>query len=106
MKEFVRAVRIVHGGDTLLAPAVTRRLINAALRTETHPPGAEYERLTEHEREALQLIASGCSNAEIEGAMTVSEATAKTHVAHVLEKLGLRDRVHAVIYAYDHGLVN
>ena len=104
-EEIAAAVRIVAGGDALLAPAVTRAVIEefarrAAARRRAPPPLAE---LTPREREVLALLARGLSNPEICEQLVISEATAKTHVAHILQKLGLRDRVQAVIYAYESG---
>ncbi|HKY65660.1 MAG TPA: response regulator transcription factor [Acidimicrobiales bacterium] len=109
-EDLVHAVRVVAGGDALLAPAVTRRLIEdfarrpgpAAGSGEIQAPGLE--RLTPREREVLALIGHGRNNAEIGAELFVGEATVKTHVGRVLMKLGLRDRVHAVIYAYEAGL--
>ena len=110
-EDLVHAVRVVAGGDALLAPAVTRRLIEdfarrpgpvAAGSGEIQAPGLE--RLTPREREVLGLIGHGRNNAEIGAELFVGEATVKTHVGRVLMKLGLRDRVHAVIYAYEAGL--
>lgn len=101
------AVRTVAGGEALLAPTVTRRLVEQFVRRP--PPGQaippEVEELTEREREVLQLIARGDSNAEIAAALVVSEATVKTHVNRVFSKLGLRDRVQAVVLAYEAGLI-
>ena len=104
-EDLAHAVRIVAAGDTLLANAVTRRLVERFVRRP--PPGArsDVEELTAREREVLELIARGGSNAEIAAALFVSEGTVKTHVTHVLQKLGLRDRVQAVIFAYESGLV-
>jgi DNA-binding NarL/FixJ family response regulator len=104
--ELIRGVRAAAGGDALLAPSVTRRLIAEFTRrvpraVPTSPP---LDDLTGREREVLLLLARGLSNAEIAGALHVSEWTVKTHVAHVLDKLGLRDRVQAVILAYETGL--
>ena len=110
-EDLVHAVRVVAGGDALLAPAVTRRLIEdfarrpgpaAAGSGVVEAPGLE--RLTPREREVLGLIGQGRNNAEIGAELFVGEATVKTHVGRVLMKLGLRDRVHAVIYAYEAGL--
>jgi DNA-binding NarL/FixJ family response regulator len=111
--DLVAAVRVVAQGDALLAPTVTRRLLadfvrarpDGAGRTTGHG-GAEIDVLTGRERETLALLARGRSNAEIAGAMVVSEHTVKTHVGNVLMKLGLRDRIHAVIWAYEHGVVS
>ena len=107
-EEIAAAVRIVAAGEALLAPAVTRTVIEEFARREPpparRPPPALVE-LTPREREVLELLAGGRSNAEICDQLVVSEATAKTHVARVLQKLDLRDRVQAVIYAYESGLV-
>lgn len=110
-EELVAAVRIVANGDALLAPAVTRSVIEEfARRAPSEAPAersvpAEVEELTPREREVLELLARGLSNPEICGRLVVSEATTKTHVARILQKLGLRDRIQAVIYAYESGLV-
>lgn len=107
-EDLVDAVRVVHAGDAVVAPAVTRRLLDRFAR---HLPKAEQERpvdvpsLTERENEVLRLLAKGMSNAEIAAALVVSETTVKTHVSNVLSKLHLRDRVQAVVYAYQSGLV-
>jgi DNA-binding NarL/FixJ family response regulator len=107
-EEIVAAVRIVASGDALLAPAVTRAVIEELARrpasAERLPPVA-VESLTPREREVFDLLAGGLSNQEICERLVISEATAKTHVARVLSKLGVRDRVQAVIYAYESGLV-
>jgi len=107
-EELVAAVRIVASGDALLAPAVTRAVIDEFARrqpvAEPTVPAAVAE-LTAREREVLDLLAGGLSNPEICAQLVISEATAKTHVAHILQKLGLRDRVQAVIYAYESGLL-
>ena len=105
-EEIADAVRIVAGGEALLAPAVTRSVIEefAQQRPVPQPPPA-LAALTGREREVLELLARGRSNPEICARLAISEATAKTHVAHVLQKLGLRDRIQAVIYAYESGLV-
>jgi DNA-binding NarL/FixJ family response regulator len=101
----IDAVRIVARGDALLDPAVTRSVVEAFARLpETSEPSSMAE-LTAREREVLALLARGLSNAEICERLVVSEGTAKTHVARVLGKLGLRDRVQAVILAYECGLV-
>jgi DNA-binding NarL/FixJ family response regulator len=107
-EEIVAAVRIVASGDALLAPAVTRAVIqefaNRPAAAPPEPPAAIGE-LTPREREVLDLLARGLSNPEICDRLVISEATAKTHVARILQKLDLRDRVQAVIYAYESGLV-
>jgi DNA-binding NarL/FixJ family response regulator len=105
-EEMVRAIRLVAGGAALLDPAVTRRVIEefgAAPRRGATP--AALGTLTDREREVLLEVAQGLSNAEIAARLVVSEATVKTHVARLLGKLGLRDRVQAVVYAYEHGVV-
>ncbi len=107
-EEIAAAVRIVAAGEALLAPAVTRTVIEEFARREPPParqPPPALDQLTPREREVLELLAGGKSNAEICDQLVVSEATAKTHVARVLQKLDLRDRVEAVIYAYETGLV-
>jgi DNA-binding NarL/FixJ family response regulator len=101
------AVRIVASGEALLAPAVTRAVIEEFARQPSAAPirAADVADLTPREREVLGLLARGRSNPEICEALVISEATAKTHVAHIFQKLDLRDRVQAVIYAYEIGLV-
>ena len=104
--QLLAAIRIVADGGSLFAPAVTRRLIErfAELGQPAAPPAA-IDELTAREVEVLRLLARGRSNAEIAAELVVSEHTVKTHVAHVLAKLGLRDRIQAVILAYECGLV-
>ncbi len=107
-EEIAAAVRIVASGDALLAPAVTRAVIDEFARRQPAaapalPPALA--ELTPREREVLDLLARGLSNPEICERLVISEATAKTHVARILQKLGLRDRVQAVIYAYESGLL-
>ena len=101
------AVRVVARGEALLAPTLTRRLIEQFVRRPS--PGSrapdELQGLTERELDVLRLVARGASNAEIASALFVSEATVKTHITHILTKLGLRDRVQAVVVAYESGLV-
>ena len=106
-EELIDAVRVVATGAALLAPAVTRTVIEEFARRSPSATGAprEVDELTGREREVLTLLTRGRSNAEIAADLVVSEATVKTHVAHVLMKLGVRDRVQAVIYAYEAGLV-
>ena len=103
--QLVAGLRAVAGGDALLAPTVTRRLIEEFAGSRHAPVPAGVEELTARERETFMLVARGLSNAEIAAEHVVSEATVKTHVAHVLAKLGLRDRVQAVVLAYETGLV-
>ena len=106
----VEAVRAVAAGDAVLSPAVTRQLLDQVGRRlpAAVVPGARRAspQLTEREREVLRMLAAGLSNAEIAGALVVSEATVKSHVSNLLGKLGLRDRVQAVIYAYETRLIS
>ncbi len=105
-EELIEAVRVIAGGDALLAPTVTRRLIEAfASRPEAVVPPAALDELTDRERQVLVLMARGRSNAEIAHELFVAETTVKTHVGRVLHKLGLRDRAQAVVLAYESGLV-
>jgi DNA-binding NarL/FixJ family response regulator len=106
-ERLVEAVHVVHGGEALLSPSITRRLIeDFAARTDPlQPPAALLEALTPREREVLTLVARGSSNREIAERLVVTEATVKSHVGSVLLKLGLRDRVQAVVFAYEHGIV-
>jgi DNA-binding NarL/FixJ family response regulator len=105
-QELVGAVRAVAAGDAVLSAPVTRRLLDQLARRLPAPvPTTDFDGLTEREHEVLRLVAGGLSNAEIAAALTVSEATVKTHVSNLLGKLGLRDRVQAVILAYESGLV-
>jgi DNA-binding NarL/FixJ family response regulator len=105
--DLIAAVRRVAAGDALLAPSVTRRLIEAFARRppETAPSPSRLASLTARERDILLRLARGRSNAEVAAELFVSETTVKTHVGHLLAKLGLRDRVQAVILAYETGLV-
>jgi DNA-binding NarL/FixJ family response regulator len=106
-EQLVAAVRLVRTGDALLAPSITRRLVErfAPHRSEQVSVHADLSGLTPRELEVLRLLARGLSNAELAGELTVSEATVKTHVARILAKLQLRDRVQAVVVAYQTGLV-
>jgi DNA-binding NarL/FixJ family response regulator len=107
-EDLVIAIRqAARGTDALLAPSVIRRLVErfASQRAITHPHRAVLDELTAREREVLVLVARGLSNSEIAGRLTIGETTVKTHVAHILLKLGLRDRVQAVVLAYETGLV-
>jgi DNA-binding NarL/FixJ family response regulator len=106
-EHLVAAVRLVRSGDALLAPSITRRLVERfAQRTpERKPAHRDLATLTPRELEVLKLLAQGLSNVELAGRLHLSEATVKTHVARILGKLGLRDRVQAVVTAYETGLV-
>jgi DNA-binding NarL/FixJ family response regulator len=105
--ELVHAVRVVAGGEALLAPSVTRRLIAdfARLQRQDQPPAPELDVLTKRETEVLRLIARGLSNAEISDALVIADQTTKTYVGRILAKLRLRDRAQAVVVAYESGLV-
>ena len=103
--QIVGGLRAVAAGEALLAPGITKRMIEEFAAVKHAPLPAGYEELTPRERETLLLVARGLSNAEIAAERVVSEATVKTHVAAVLAKLGLRDRVQAVVLAYETGLV-
>lgn len=106
-EQILAAIRSVAVGDTLLAPALTRRLVEqyVARPPRTAPDDGPLRRLTDRERDVLAALASGLSNAEIGARLYVSEGTVKTHISRILAKLGLRDRVQAVIAAYELGLV-
>jgi len=106
-EELLAGVHIVARGDALLDPAITRAVIEEFTRKPRRPDdfGQKLEELTPRELEVLQRLARGLSNAEIAAALVVSDGTVKTHVARVLQKLDLRDRVQAVIFAYESGLV-
>jgi DNA-binding NarL/FixJ family response regulator len=105
-EELVAAVRIVAAGDALLAPAITRKVVEEFVSSPPRPARPDaLDDLTPREREVLDLLARGLSNPEICAQLVISDATAKTHVARILQKLGLRDRVQVVIYAYEHGIV-
>jgi DNA-binding NarL/FixJ family response regulator len=109
-EELIAAVRVVAAGEALLAPSITRRLIADFVRRPGHPtvsgPPPGLEQLTEREREVLVHMAKGLSNAEIAATLFLGETTVKTHVGRVLMKLALRDRVQAVVLAYECGLVH
>jgi DNA-binding NarL/FixJ family response regulator len=106
-EDLVAAVRVVAAGEALLAPSITKRLIGEFARRPrpVHAAPAALEALTAREREVLGLMCHGHSNAEIASELVISEQTVKTHVGNVLAKLGLRDRIHAVILAYEVGLI-
>jgi DNA-binding NarL/FixJ family response regulator len=106
-EQLVDAIRVVAAGEALLAPTVTKRMITEYVRrppVQARQPPRALEDLTPREREMLTYVAKGMSNAEIAAAAFVSEPTVKTHVARILMKLGLRDRVQVVVFAYEHGL--
>lgn len=105
--ELVRAVRVVASGDQLLAPSITRRLIEESTRRRGTVPrhSPQLDSLTAREREVLVLVAGGLSNGEIADELYLAEQTVKTHVSRVLTKLALRDRAQAVVFAYEHGVV-
>jgi DNA-binding NarL/FixJ family response regulator len=105
-EQLIDAIRIVAAGDSLLAPSVTRRIVEEfARRPAPAAVGPDLDRLTDREVEVMRLVARGLTNAEIAEELIVGDATVKTHVSNVLTKLGLRDRVQAVVYAYENGLV-
>ena len=104
-EDLVTGVRVVAQGDALLSPSVTRRVVGEFARRSRPPPrAADIDHLTTRETEVLALVSRGLANAEIASELSVSEATVKTHVSGVLAKLGLRDRVQAVVFAYENGL--
>jgi DNA-binding NarL/FixJ family response regulator len=105
-EQLVSGIRIVAGGASLFAPAVTERLIRRFAGESPREPPPALGELTPRELEVLRLVARGLSNAEVAAELVVSEHTAKTHVAHILGKLDLRDRVQAVVLAYESGLVS
>ena len=104
-EQLIAAVRTVAGGNALLSPAITKHVIRQFARIPRPGPPKELGDLTAREQDILRLIASGLSNAEIGQQLYISETTVKTHVTHILQKLGLRDRVQAVVLAYQTGLI-
>jgi DNA-binding NarL/FixJ family response regulator len=104
-EELAVAVRVIAAGEALLAPSVTRRLIEQFARMQPSRESGDLESLTERELEVLRLVARGLSNAEIAQELVIGETTVKTHVGNVLMKLGLRDRAQAVVVAYESGVV-
>ena len=105
-EQLIAAVRTVAAGDALLSPAITKRVIQEFARTPRPAQPKELDDLSEREREVFRLIARGLSNAEIAQELFISETTVKTHVTHILQKLNLRDRVQAVVLAYETGLLD
>ena len=104
-EQLMAGIRIVADGGSLFAPSVTRRLVERYVGTPPNAPAPELDGLTARELEVLRLVARGLSNAEIAADLVVSDHTVKTHVAHILQKLDLRDRTQAVVVAYESGLV-
>jgi DNA-binding NarL/FixJ family response regulator len=103
-EQLLAAVRIVADGDALLSPAITKRVIKRFTRTPHPAPPRELDDLTERELDVFRLVARGLSNAEVGRKLYISDATVKTHITHILKKLNLRDRVQAVVLAYETGL--
>jgi DNA-binding NarL/FixJ family response regulator len=103
-EQLLAAIRTVAGGDALLSPAITKRVIKQFTRIPQPAPPQELEDLTERELDVFRLVSRGRSNAEIGQELYISETTVKTHITHILQKLGLRDRVQAVVLAYERGL--
>jgi DNA-binding NarL/FixJ family response regulator len=103
-EQLIAAVRVVAAGDALLSPAITKRVIKQFARAPRLQPPKEFDELTAREQETLRLIADGLSNAEIGQQLYISETTVKTHVTHILQKLGLHDRVQAIVLAHQTGL--
>jgi DNA-binding NarL/FixJ family response regulator len=106
-ERLLEAIQVIHSGEALLSPSITRRLIEkfAARSDPLEPPQELLAELTPREREVLLLVARGLSNGEIAERLVVTDATVKSHVGSLLLKLGLRDRVQAVVFAYEHGIV-
>jgi DNA-binding NarL/FixJ family response regulator len=103
-EQLLAAIRTVAAGEALLSPAVTKRVIRQFTRIPRPTPPKEYDELTTRERDVLRLVVDGLSNMEIAQQLFISETTVKTHVTHILQKLGLRDRVQAVVLAYQTGM--
>jgi DNA-binding NarL/FixJ family response regulator len=103
-EQLLEAIRVVAGGDALLSPSITRRVIKQFARTPSPSPPEQLGQLTERELGVFRLVARGLSNAEIGEELYISEATVKTHITHILQKLDLRDRVQAVVLAYEAGI--
>ena len=105
-EELLRAVRVVHDGDALLSPSVTRRIMaQLAVQSRAATPPASLNQITEREREVLRLVGEGLNNAEIAERLFITPLTAKTHVSRIMTKLLVRDRVQLVVLAYESGLV-
>ena len=104
-EQLLAAIRVVAGGEALLSPAITKRVIKQFARMPRPEPPRQLDELTERELEVFRLIARGLSNAEIGRELYISDTTVKTHITHILMKLNLRDRVQAVVLAHETGLV-
>jgi DNA-binding NarL/FixJ family response regulator len=104
-EQLLSAIRTVAGGDALLSPSITKRVIERFARIPQLTPRKELQDLTERELDVLRLIARGLSNAEIGEKLYISDTTVKTHITHIFQKLDLRDRVQAVVFAYETGLL-
>jgi DNA-binding NarL/FixJ family response regulator len=105
-EQLLAAIRVVAGGDALLSPGITKRVIKQFTRIPRTTPPRELDDLTERELEVFRLIARGLSNAEIGKELYISDTTVKTHITHILQKLNLRDRVQAVVFAFEAGVVD
>ena len=105
-EQLIAAIRTVADGEALLSPTITRRVIEKFVSTPAPSPPKEFGDLSERERDVFRMLARGLSNAEIGSELYISETTVKTHVTHILQKLDLRDRVQAVVLAYQSGLAN
>jgi DNA-binding NarL/FixJ family response regulator len=105
-EQLLAAIRTVAGGDALLSPAITKRVIKQFTRIPRPAPPKELDHLTERELDVFRLIARGLSNAEIGRELYISDTTVKTHITHILQKLDLRDRVQAVVLAYETGVLD
>jgi DNA-binding NarL/FixJ family response regulator len=103
-EQLLAAIRIVAGGEALLSPSITKRVIKQFMRIPQPVPSTQLDDLTERERDVFRLIARGLANAEIGQELYISDTTVKTHITHIFQKLGLRDRVQAVVLAYEAGL--
>jgi DNA-binding NarL/FixJ family response regulator len=103
-EQLIAAIRTVADGDALLSPTITRRVIQKFARMSRPAPPKQLDELSERERDVFRLMSRGLSNAEIGNELYISETTVKTHVTHILQKLDLRDRVQAVVLAYQTGL--
>jgi DNA-binding NarL/FixJ family response regulator len=104
-EQLLEAIRVVAGGDALLSPSITKRVIKQFTRIRSPSPPEQLGDLTQREADVFRLIARGLSNAEIGRELYISEATVKTHITHILQKLDLRDRVQAVVLAHESGLL-